>query len=109
VQGAWPHGEVPSKKPRETEVKLTEPGWKFPGTGAAEAPGTPPKAIVPPANSAARAPLISIMLDITTAPSSAFRGNRGVLYLVLEGDKKMLRGPARGQPLVAPARRPLTR
>jgi hypothetical protein len=40
VHGAWAHDEVPSTKPRDEEVKLTETGLKPEGAGVPVAPAT---------------------------------------------------------------------
>ena len=40
VHGAWAHGEVPSTKPRDAEMKLTEMGPKPEVAGVPVAPAT---------------------------------------------------------------------
>ena len=79
VQGPWAQGEVPSRKPVVVEGKLTEPGSKFAGTGAAVAldampADAMPKTTVPPSKTVAHMFLIIFMPHITTVRSRRFRG-----------------------------------
>jgi hypothetical protein len=54
VQGSVVHGEVPRTKPCEAEIKLTDPGSKCAGTGAAIA-SAPVAKTAPPIRSTVQA------------------------------------------------------
>jgi hypothetical protein len=72
VHRAWAHGEVPSTKPREEEMKLTETGPKLAGADVpdAAAAGTKMRGVL--RTSAARMFLVVFMPYLTTVRSCGF-------------------------------------
>ena len=66
-------GDVPRRKPFVAETKLTEPGSKFAGTGAAAATCARPKMVVAPASNATHVFLNVVMPHITTVWGARFQ------------------------------------